>query len=307
MTELYSMKDVARIFAVPESRLRYWMQVGFVGPTVRKGGRFYYTFVDLVAVKSAKDLLAAGVSLARVRKNLDSLRRSLPSDASPLRQLRVCSDGETIVALEGDMAYEPKTGQLVMAFQLPELARRISEALNQAGPATNDAAIPLTVAVDATEANDQCTPLRLFAEACRADEVGEWVLAEHLYRQTLELDPGLAAALTNLGNLVYRKGDLSEARGLYARAVQIDPAQPEARYNLANVLDDAGEHELAVAELRRVCVQAPEFPDAHYNLGLLLQRMGGKQQARECFLRYLQLDAAGEWAERARTFAVSAA
>ena len=60
MIELYSIRDVARILAVQESRLRYWMQTGFVGPTVRKGGRFYYTFSDLVAVKAAKDLLAAG-------------------------------------------------------------------------------------------------------------------------------------------------------------------------------------------------------------------------------------------------------
>ena len=39
MIELYSIRDVARILAVQESRLRYWMQTGFVGPTVRKGGR----------------------------------------------------------------------------------------------------------------------------------------------------------------------------------------------------------------------------------------------------------------------------
>ena len=41
MIELYSIKDVSKIFVVQESRLRYWMQVGFVGPTVRKSGRFY--------------------------------------------------------------------------------------------------------------------------------------------------------------------------------------------------------------------------------------------------------------------------
>ena len=68
MIELYSIRDVSRILAVQESRLRYWMQTGFVGPTVRKGGRFYYTFPDLVAVKAAKDLLETGMTLQRVRK-----------------------------------------------------------------------------------------------------------------------------------------------------------------------------------------------------------------------------------------------
>ena len=82
MIELYSIRDVARILAVQESRLRYWMQVGFVGPTVRKGGRFYYTFCDLVAVKAAKDLLAADVTLQGARKAVEGLRKKLPGGLS---------------------------------------------------------------------------------------------------------------------------------------------------------------------------------------------------------------------------------
>jgi DNA-binding transcriptional MerR regulator len=81
--ELYSIRDVARILAVQESRLRYWMQTGFVGPTVRKGGRFYYTFCDLVAVKAAKDLLAADLPLQKARKAVESLKKILPNDTNP--------------------------------------------------------------------------------------------------------------------------------------------------------------------------------------------------------------------------------
>ena len=60
MIELYSIRDVARILAVQESRLRYWMQTGFVGPTVRKGGRFYYTFTDLVGGQGGEGLARRG-------------------------------------------------------------------------------------------------------------------------------------------------------------------------------------------------------------------------------------------------------
>ena len=76
MIELYSIRDASRILALPEARLRYWMQTGFVGPTVRKGGRFYYTFTDLVATKSAKDLLDGGMSMQKIRKHVDALRRA---------------------------------------------------------------------------------------------------------------------------------------------------------------------------------------------------------------------------------------
>ncbi len=301
MTELYSIRDVAKLFALQESRLRYWMQTGFVGPTVRKGGRFYYTFRDLCAVKAAKDLLAAGLSAHKVRKNLEALRRALPGDAHPALRLRLCSDGETIVALEDDVAYVPASGQVVMAFNLPALGGQVAELANAPAPAVDDAE-PAAIADEATEATLGPTAYTCFVEACAAEDRGELTEAEALYRRALDVDPGLAAAMTNLGNLRHRAGDVAEARGLYERALAHDPSQREARYNLGNLLDDVGETELAIAELRRVCQAAPEFADAHYNLGLALARVGGAAQARVHLERYLELDRGSEWAGRAREF-----
>ncbi|HVK76593.1 MAG TPA: tetratricopeptide repeat protein [Kofleriaceae bacterium] len=307
MTELYSIRDVARLFAVQESRLRYWMQTGFVGPTVRKGGRFFYTFRDLCAVKAAKDLLAAGLSAHKVRKNLEALRRVLPSDVHPALRLRVCSDGEGVVAIADDVAFVPATGQVVMAFNLPALGGQIAEltATTKAGAAAAAAEPAVVAAVvedDPTEANLGPTAYTCFMEACAAEDRGDPTEAEALYRRALEIDPALAAAMTNLGNLRYRLGDAADARRLYERALDHDPTQAEARYNLGNLLEDLGETDLAIAELRRVTQVAPDFADAHYNLGLALARVGGAAQARRHLERYLELDTASEWAGRARQY-----
>ena len=301
MIELYSIRDVSRILAVQESRLRYWMQTGFVGPTVRKGGRFYYTFPDLVAVKAAKDLLETGMPLQRVRKNVEALKHALPGDTHPTTKLRLCCDGETIVALADDVAFQPIGGQVVMAFSLPSFGEHVVATLAMPrAPAPS--AIPAAVEDGPTEANGGTTAYRHFVEACAAEDRGDSDTAEHLFRLAVELEPRMAAALTNLGNLVYRQGELHEARGLYERALEHDPAQPEARYNLANLLEDLGETELAIAELRRVCAAAPEFADAHYNLGIMLAQVGGTTQARQCLERYLELDATSDWARHARTY-----
>jgi tetratricopeptide (TPR) repeat protein len=299
MIELYSIRDVARILALQESRLRYWMQVGFVGPTVRKGGRFYYTFCDLVAVKAAKDLLAAEIPLQRVRKSVESLKKMLPNDTHPASRLRVCSDGNTIVALADDIAFEPIGGQIVMAFNVPSFGEHISEVL--AMPRVDPAA-PQEVTDSPTEANSGTTAYRMFVEACAAEDRGDLELAEHMFRQAIEMEPNMAAALTNLGNLVYRQGEVEQARRLYERAIEHDPNQPEARYNLANTLEDLGEIELAVAELRKVCAAAPDFADAHYNLGLMLVQLGGTAQAKQHLERYLELDAKSDWASHAREY-----
>lgn len=316
MIELYSIRDVSRILAVQESRLRYWTQTGFVGPTVRKGGRFYYTFCDLLAVKAAKDLLAADMPLQRVRKNVEALKKALPDDTHPATKLRVCCDGETIVALADDVAFQPIGGQIVMAFTVPAFGEHVSSvlALPRVDPnAINDKSSRVAMATDGTpqpvednvtEANAGTTAYRLFVEACAAEDRGDNATAEHMFRQALELEPTMAAALTNLGNLVYRGGELEEARKLYDRALEHDPAQPEARYNLANLLEDLGETDLAIAELRKVCAAAPAFADAHYNLGIMLAQVGGTTQAKEYLERYLELDtdSASDWRSHARTF-----
>ncbi len=299
MIELYSIRDVARILAVQESRLRYWMQVGFVGPTVRKGGRFYYTFTDLVAVKAAKDLLAADIPLQRVRKAVESLKKALPNDTHPTSRLRVCSDGNAIVALADDIAFEPIGGQVVMAFTLPSFGEHISEVL--AMPRVDPSA-PQEISDSPTEAHGGTTAYRMFVEACAAEDRGETQLAEHLFRQAIDLEPNMAAALTNLGNLVYRQGEVEEARSLYERALEHDPTQPEARYNLAILLEDLGDTEAAITELRKVCAAAPDFPDAHYNLGIMLAQLGSTQQATQHLSRYLELDTGSDWAGHARTY-----
>jgi tetratricopeptide (TPR) repeat protein len=304
MIELYSIRDVARILALQESRLRYWMQTGFVGPTVRKGGRFYYTFCDLVAVKAAKDLLAADIPLQKARKAVEALRKALPGDTHPTSRLRVCSDGDTIVALADDVAFEPIGGQVVMAFNLPSFGEHIADVL--AMPRV-DPATPTPVEDNPTEANSGTTAYRHFVEACAAEDRGESQLAEHLFRQAIDLEPNMAAALTNLGNLLYRQGEVAEARKLYERALEHDPTQPEARYNLANLLEDIGDLEAAVTELRKVCALAPDFVDAHYNLGLMLAQLGGTAQARQHLERYLELDNASDWASHARSYLEQAA
>jgi tetratricopeptide (TPR) repeat protein len=314
MMELYSIRDVSRILSVQESRLRYWTQTGFVGPTVRKGGRFYYTFCDLLAVKAAKDLLATGMPLQRARKNVEALKKALPDDTHPTTKLRVCCDGETIVALADDVAFQPIGGQVVMAFAVPSFGEHVASVLamprvdpnvvEKSGRIPIGDGAPQEISDNDTQANAGTTAYRLFIEACAAEDRGEMDTAEHLFRQALDLEPTMAAALTNLGNLVYRQGELDEARQLYDRALEHDPAQPEARYNLANLLEDLGETDLAIAELRKVCAAAPAFADAHYNLGIMLAQAGSTMQAKSFLEKYLALDtdAASDWVTHARTF-----
>jgi tetratricopeptide (TPR) repeat protein len=271
----YTFGAVAQILGLPESKLRYWSQVGFVGPSRRHAGKQVFTFQDLVTVKAAKELVDRGFSTGDIRKALETVRVALPAVDRPLDRLRVAFDGDALVVIDGGAAFEV-TGQRVFDFGLAELAA-------QAAPE----ATPLAAHGQGPAARDR-TAYDWFLEALRI-EVESESEAEACYRHALDGDPGLAAAHTNLGALAYRRGDIEGARQAFEAALACDPDQPEARYNLATLLYEAGEVEVAASELRRVVQAAPSFADAHYNLATALERLGSKRQAREHLESYLAL------------------
>jgi len=281
--QTYTARDVAQIVGITESRVRYWAQTGVVGPSERANGRTVYTFQDLVGVKTAKELLDNGVTLQRARKNLEALRAQLPGLDRPLARLRVRSDGERLVVSDGGATFEPLSGQLVMDFALDDLQGQVAELAPP--PAAAEPAPPPTAPIE----NRADSAYAWFLEGGTREAAGDVDGALMAYQKALEGDPALAAAHTNLGNLLYRRGERGEAREHYEQALALDPEQPEARYNLANLLDELGEAEAARMEWYRVVTSCPEFADAYYNLAIACARQGDKDTARAHLRRYLLL------------------
>ena len=118
----YTFTAVAKILDLPESKLRYWAQVGFVGPSVKATGKVLFSFQDLVSVKAAKELVDRGFGVAEIRKTLERVRAQLPHVDRPLDRIRVAFDGEGLVVVDEGNAYEA-TGQKVFDFSLGDLAR----------------------------------------------------------------------------------------------------------------------------------------------------------------------------------------
>jgi tetratricopeptide (TPR) repeat protein len=292
----YTFAAAAKILGLPESKLRYWAQVGFVGPSARRAGKPVYSFQDLVGVKAAKELTDRGFKTAEIRKAIDGVRASLPHVDRPLERMRVAFDGAKLVVLDEGMAFE-STGQKLFDFGLGDLARP--------GSARPSAAAPVAALEQPGAAGAGTrSAYEWFVEGTRAEMQGgadAEAKAERCYREALALDPGLAAARTNLGSLAYRRGDVGAAREAYEAALALDPEQPEARFNLANLVLENGDLELAVAELRRVLQSAPDFADAHYNLAVALERLGGRAAARVHLEQYLSLEPeSAPWADQAR-------
>lgn len=285
LADFYSAQEVAKLFAVTLSRLRYWDRTRFLSPSGRRGRRRYYTFQDLIGLRAAKALLDAGIPLQRVRRSVDSLRNLLPKVTRPLNELRVVADGTALVVRDGERPFDATTGQGLLDFEVKELRDDVVRVLKRHGELDEK----------------KRTAYELYLEGCRLDEDdATFSKAEEMYQKALELDPALANALTNLGNVRFRRGFPDEAEAYYKRALAIDADQPEAYYNLGFLYYERGDAAQAVRCFEHAVQSDPAFADAHFNLAMALEEVNDRQAAKKHWQIYLQLEPQGAWAEVAK-------
>jgi tetratricopeptide (TPR) repeat protein len=255
-----------------------------VSPSGRRRGRRAYTFTDLIALRAARDLLAKKVRLRDLVRAIEKVRAALPKVTRPLSELRIVSDGKRVVVKGSSFSFEPLTAQLVLDFDVKALHDDVVRILRPP--------VGLERARSAYE---------LYVRAVQLDEDPATLDdAEALYRKAVQLDPWLAIAYTNLGNIRFRRGDDEQAEQLYRKALSLEPDQPEAHYNLGYVMLDRGCPTEAIEFFKGTIASDPRFADAYFNLAMAFEQSGQRAKARPCWLRYLEFEPTGTWSEVAR-------
>ena len=123
----FGAKVVKDITGVSRMQLQHWDSTGIVRPSKKigagKGSRREYSFKDLVQLKVAKRLREEGISLQKIRKALEFLRKNFPDLKAPLPELRFLTNGFDIFVLtkEPNIILDTLKGQFVFSFALGEL------------------------------------------------------------------------------------------------------------------------------------------------------------------------------------------
>ena len=217
------------------------------------------------------------------------------SDLAVIRQAAAAlSGGRPLRAIVRQLEAE-RHGQLKLDFRLEAAPARVIALMPRQRPPAGSGD-PSDTDISRAEA------LFLEASALDVDLETESDRAESLYRQALEADPYLVAALINLGNLHYARNRLAESLALYEQAVALAPDYFEAHYNRANVLHDAGRFDEAADAYRAALDLDPGHAEAHFYLAVTLEKSGQSQEARPHWRAYQQLAPEGEWVHLAREF-----
>jgi protein O-GlcNAc transferase len=130
---------------------------------------------------------------------------------------------------------------------------------------------------------------RQLAAALDHHKAGRLAEAERLYRQVCAADQNHAGSLHRLGVVAHQLGR-PDAVELLKRAVTLEPDVAEAHNDLGNVLAAHGKFAEAAACFERATALKPGYADAHYNCGLALGHLGRFAEAAGCFQRALVIN-----------------
>ncbi|HUJ30865.1 MAG TPA: tetratricopeptide repeat protein [Candidatus Acidoferrum sp.] len=272
----YTQREVRRILGLEASRLRYWTRLQLVRPRSRWGERFY-SFGDLVALRTIQRLTKNRVPAKRVQRAVSLIERQFGQVSLPLQELRLVEQGRHVVVVPpgASSPFDPLTQQWVFLFD-----------------GTQEQKLRPMSAQSAEE---------LFQSAIDCESQTESLpQAIETYRRVIELSPNWVEAHINMGVALYQLGRIEEAQSAFRLAVQIDPMNSISRYNLGCVLEERGELDEAIEHLQRAARMMPAHPDVHFNLALAYDKRGERRLAREQWMLYLRYAPNGPWADQAR-------
>jgi len=102
----FMLDTVARLTGATVKQLIHWDRTELVRPSIARahgrGSRRIYSFLDVLAIKTAVTLRREGISLQKIRRCVRYLREVYPQLEQPLANLNLLTDGQSVFLLTSD-------------------------------------------------------------------------------------------------------------------------------------------------------------------------------------------------------------
>ncbi len=283
MWSSYSARHAAQLIGLTESAVRSCIRDGLIGSAGEVPARL--SFRDLAALRLLKSLVDGGVPLARARKELLEIARTLPEGRSiaelplearggrvHLRGQAVAREGQLELPLAGDEGHRG-AGDDGEGPRSPAASSASASGPVPAPLAGELHALPRLHGAPGPVAAPVVTADEWLARAVGLEEVDP-AAAMEAYQRSLRLRPDCSEAWINLGRLHAEADDAEAARQCFRSALEVDPTDATALYNLGVIAQDAGEESEAIGLYGRALELDPSLAEAHYNLATLYDQSG---------------------------------
>jgi DNA-binding transcriptional MerR regulator len=134
LDEGFTAQQASQLTGCTQHQLRYWDRVDLIRPSIQGTGgkpgiRRLYSFRDLVALRVVRSLLDNGMSVQRVRRAWDYLRRNADME-SHLSEVKLVTDGSTIFRVasgDDELLDALREGQLAFFVAIDSITRAVEE------------------------------------------------------------------------------------------------------------------------------------------------------------------------------------
>ena len=107
----FKTREVAELVGMSAPQVRAYARTGLLRPSRGPRRAFYFTFQDLVLLRTAKRLQEADLPAWRVRRVFRALSTQLPPGRS-LTEVTITPDTAGIIANDQGQTWNPESGQI---------------------------------------------------------------------------------------------------------------------------------------------------------------------------------------------------
>jgi len=268
LSRYFSQQEVADVLSVTESQLLDWQARRLVSPIIDEPGQFFYSFIDIVRLKTVE--LMENQGIAPVPEVLDLMERRLLDldDRMAHRVLTIFED--RIILTQKNHFVDSRAGRVLVRLDLDELIEKLNKVVSRPPNRTAD---------------------QWFEEGTRLlSAFGGSHQALAAFEEVLKLEPARADAYLNIGKIHHREHRLVDAERSFRLAVLRDPHHAEARYYLGRVMEDLNCLDEAIACYERALESDADLKPAYYRLGKACAKAQLWERALRHWNYYLLLD-----------------
>lgn len=291
---LYTPAMLSSILGISVHVIRGWERLGLIQPVRRVHRLPYFDFREVSSARRLSELLNFGIPRHEIESSLKRLPSVLRGEERPLEQLHILAHSLGVLIRDHHGLVIPKNGQRVFDF----------DPIDPLWETFEDGDEPQSIRID--HRVPESAPLSSMAnrdwliEGCRMYDAGQIRDALEAFRLAAMSSPLSSDVHFQLGECLYRLGNIAGALERYYVAVEHDKDFLEAWTQIGCLHNETGDHTAARDAFEVALSILPEYPDAHYHLAETLSLMGEYQAARNHWEEYLQHDQRGPWAEIAR-------
>ena len=135
LRQSFSTAEAARLTGLSSRQLDHWDRQGFLRPSLERasgyGSARRYSFADVVRLRVAARLRAAGIGLAKIRRCAEELARLEPEGARDLGQARLLVVGNRVLwaRSERELVDLLNDGQMVLVFPVGDAVEEAAGAV----------------------------------------------------------------------------------------------------------------------------------------------------------------------------------